>query len=759
MSQHSFEHRSRPRHRLFGPLAGLAAGALGLIVLVSIFLIHRFDESATIREEHTVDNGFALVINDLDKVVATQVEWDSAVKALDRDFDPEWADFNLGNYLHVFHGFSHVFVLDGAGRVVYAAERGLRTDKAAYGPFQQAAQSLIPEVRAGERSRPPLRQRAGENNIVVPSIQDSHVLLVGGQPYIISATLVQPDFGSVLPRGPQAPIVVGVKPLDAGMLKTFAERYLLKDLVFTPLDRIRETTGHSFLYDHHGQPIGALTWTPQRPAFQLLQRLAIPLVLVMLVLTLVATRVLQGSWAIASELVASEARSKHAAYHDALTRLPNRAFLFERLRARLAQVSGPDRSLTVMCIDLDRFKDVNDTLGHNAGDALLEEMGGRMRRICAGTAFVARFGGDEFVVFCQRASDDEVEALATRIIDAVSERVVTTVGEIEVGCSIGYARIEEPSIEPSEALRWADVALYKAKQMVGRKVVRFEPEMDLALRYRRQLEADLRMAIGTSQFSMAYQPQFDRQRRLVGFEALLRWRHPKRGDISPAVFVPLAEESGLILPLGEQVLRMAFAETATWKGAAVAINVSAVQLRRKGFAAQVLQIAAAAGIDPRRYEIEVTETALLGDDPVTAGNVAALKRMGFQISLDDFGTGFSSLSVLQRFQVDKIKIDCSFVAALGSGRDADTLIDAIIQLGRALDLSVVAEGVENESQWSHLVDAGCHLFQGYLLGRPEPAPEPAPKQLVDKGAEVTPVAQSRRRPRAAGARQLRTSPS
>lgn len=759
MSLQSYDHRVRPRHRLFGPLAGLAAGALGLIVLVSIFLIHRFDEAATVREEHTVDNGFALVVQELDKVVATQVEWDSAVMALDRKFDRAWADMNLGSYLHVFHGFSHVFVLDGSDRLIYAAERGVSNGGDAYTPFSQAAVSLLMEVRAGEQRRAPIRPRAGQHNIVVPSIQDSHVQLIGGQPYIMSATLVQPDFGLFRPRGRQAPVVVAAKPLDSGMLRTFADRYLLTDLAFTPLDRILPATGHSYLYDHAGRPIGALTWTPQRPALQLLQRLAIPLVLVMLVLALVAWRVLQGSWAIASELVASEARSKHAAYHDALTRLPNRTFLFERLRTQLARIAGRRDSLTVMCIDLDRFKHVNDTLGHNAGDALLEEIGGRLRRICSGTAFVARFGGDEFVAICQRASDAQVEALATRIIDAVCERVMTSAGEVEVGCSVGYARIEQPEIEPSEALRWADIALYKAKQMVGRKVVRFEPEMDQALRYRRQLEADLRLAIGTSQFSMAYQPQFDRQRRLVGFEALLRWRHPERGDISPAVFVPLAEESGLILPLGEQVLRMSFTETAEWNSAAVAVNVSAVQLRRKGFAAQVLQIAAAAGIDPRRYEIEVTETALLGDDPVTAGNIAALKRMGFQISLDDFGTGFSSLSVLQRFQVDKIKIDCSFVAALGSGRDAVTLIDAIIQLGRALDLSVVAEGVESETQWSHLVDAGCHLFQGYLLGRPEPAAVPLEQLAAATVAEIRPAGRSPRRKQAAGARRLRTSPS
>lgn len=754
----AYEDPSHPRHRLFGPLAGLAVGALGLIALVSTFLICRFDENATIREEHIVDNGFAVMLTELNDVVATQVEWDSAVEELDHRLNLDWADFNLGSYLHVFHGFSHVFVLDARDRVIYASVGGERASLAAFGPFDQAGRGLLSQVREGEAARPPLLPRAGSNNIAVSSIQDSHVVLIGGQPFILSATLVQPDFGKVLPRSRHAPVVIAAKPLDAAALKVLADRYLLKDLAATPLDQIKLTTGHSFLRDHFGKALIVLTWTPQRPALMLLKGLAVPLLLLLIVLALVAVRVLRGSLAIASELVASEAKSKHDATHDALTRLPNRAYLFDYLGQQLPRVAGPERTMAVLCIDLDRFKEVNDTLGHPAGDALIEATGLRLLQTCADAAFVARYGGDEFVVICEQIGEAEVYELANRIGAALTEQVMTGFGHIEVGCSIGYALIDEPGVEPSEALHRADVALYRAKDAGRQKIVRFEPEMDQAMKNRRLLEAELRLAIGTDQLRMAYQPQFDRERKLVGFEALLRWHHPERGEISPSVFVPLAEETGLILALGEQVLRMAFAETAQWQSAVIAINVSAVQLRRRGFAAQVLRIAAAAGIDPRRYEMEVTETALLGDDPVTAGNIAALKRIGFLIALDDFGTGFSSLSVLQRFSVDKIKIDCSFVAALGTGREADTLIDGIIKLGRALDLSVVAEGVENERQWDHLVDAGCHLFQGYLLGRPQLAGVPSAGASASAPAIKLPV-RSPRQPQVAEARRLRTSPS
>lgn len=714
------DYEAKPRSWLFGPMAGLAAGALGLLVLLSVFLIQRFDRAATEREEHMVENGLAVVIAELNRVVATQVEWDGAVANLDNRFDPNWADFNIGNYLHVFHGFSHAYVLGPDDRVVYASTHGERAAFTDYIPFRAATESLLPEVRAKERARPKPGKRPGKNNIVIPSIQANRIALIGGQPYMVSATLVQPDFGEHLPKQARAPIVIAAKPIDHAMLKAFSDRYLLEDLVVRSPEAVASADGQLLLANRAGKPIAALTWTPRRPGTMLLVQLAAPLFLLLALLAALAWRVIQRGSAIATDLIASEARAKHAAFHDSLTRLPNRAYLFERLGQSLRRVEGPETALAVLCVDLDRFKEVNDTLGHNAGDALLEAMAERLRQACSEATCVARLGGDEFVVLLETSDEAAALVLGRRIIRAVSERVVSEYGKIEVACSIGLAFIEEPGVEPSEALRWADVALYRSKESGGRRVSRFSPDMDQALRHRLQLEVELREAIGTNQFSMVYQPHFDRRRNLKGYEALLRWNHPTRGAISPSVFVPLAEDSGLILALGEQVLRQVFEETRDWRGVTVAVNVSAVQLRARGFAAQVMRIMAAAGANPRGYEIEVTETALLGDDQETVNNIDALKRMGFAIALDDFGTGFSSLNVLQRFSVDKIKIDCSFVAALGAGRGSEALIEAIVNLARGLDMVVVAEGVETEAQWDHLVRAGCRQFQGHLLGRPQP---------------------------------------
>jgi diguanylate cyclase (GGDEF)-like protein len=715
------DYEAKPRSWLFGPMAGLAAGALGLLVLLSVFLVQRFDRAATEREEQMVENGFAVVKAELNRVVATQVEWDGAIANLDNRFDPDWADFNIGNYLNVFYGFSNAYVLGPDNRAIYASAKGERADLATYAPFQAAAESLLPEVRAKERVRPTPGKRPGKNNIIIPSIQASRIALVDGRPYIVSATLVQPDFGEDLPKGPRAPVAIAVKPIDQVMLKTFANRYLLEDLVVRSPEAISAADGKLVLSDRAGTPIAAVTWVPQRPGTMLLTQLAAPLILLLGMLAALAWRVIERGSAVASDLIASEARAKHAAFHDSLTRLPNRAYLFERLGQSLRRVEGPETALAVLCVDLDRFKEVNDTLGHNAGDALLEAMAERLRQACSEAICVARLGGDEFVVLLETSDEAAALVLGRRIVRAVSERVVSEYGKIEVACSIGLAYIDQPGVEPSEALRWADVALYRSKQTGGRRVSRFSPDMDQALRHRLQLEVELREAIGTDQFSMVYQPHFDRRRTLKGYEALLRWNHPERGAISPSVFVPLAEDSGLIMVLGEHVLRQVFAETRHWRGVKIAINVSAVQLRARGFAAQVMRIIAASGANPRSYEIEVTETALLGDDQETISNIDALKRMGFTIALDDFGTGFSSLNVLQRFSVDKIKIDCSFVAALGAGRGSEALIDAIVNLARGLDMIVVAEGVETEAQWDHLLKAGCRQFQGHLLGRPQPA--------------------------------------
>ena len=718
------------RHtRLFGPIVAMALGALILLVALSVFLIKRFDVASADHERTIVERGIVEQVRELNAVVATQVDWDQAIAKLDNTLDPAWADFNLGNYLYTFNGFSNVFVIDGAARPVYAAAQGNRSDLASYAPFKPVADQLIPPIRTAESSRGPIKLRSGKHNIQIPPIQSNAFARIGGQMYVVTATLVQPDFGKKLPKGPRAPIAIAAKPIDAAMLKKFADRYLLAGPMLVNPDFNSAEHQRVVLRGFDRAPLAALAWIPARPGTLLRQKIQPPLLVGVLLLVLLALSVLQRGATIVQELIASEKRSKHLAYHDLLTQLPNRAMLFEQLRVLLGSCQPGTTQLAVICVDLDRFKEVNDKLGHHAGDLLIQAVAARLRTSCDQAALIARLGGDEFVILHEVTSDAVLKVLPGRILAAISERVGTEYGWLEVGCSLGIAVIDNPAVEPSEALRWADVALYRSKQAGRNCVTVFEPEMDEALRSRLSLEADLRAALQDGSLHMVYQPQVDRDGAITAVEALLRWNHPQRGAIPPGVFVPLAEETGAILALGEFVLRRVFSETHSWQQTRVAINVSAVQLRATGFAAQVTRLAAQAGIDPARYEIELTETALLRDDQAIWANVDALKRLGFSIALGDFGTGYSSLSVLQRFAVDRIKIDRSFISGLDHTGASEALVKSMVKLARAMNLSVIAEGVETEAQKQRLVLCGCSEFQGHLIGMPLPADETA--RLLD----------------------------
>ena len=729
------------RTRLFGPIVSMALAGLVLLVVLAAFLIERFDAASADRERAIVQLGIVEQGKELDAVVATQVDWDAAIQKLDNQFDPAWADFNLGNYLFTFNGFSHVFVIDGAERPIYAAALGERAALGKFTPFQPVVARLALRIRAVEASRGPIKPRPGKNNILIPPIQANAFARVDGQMYVVTATLVQPDFGKKLPRGPRAPIAIAAKPIDAAMLKSFADRYLLAAPRLVNADYQAPDREHVVLHALDRAPLAALSWTPAKPGTLLREKIQVPLLIGVLLLALLAMSVIRRGATMVQELIASEQRSKHLAYHDLLTQLPNRAMLFERLRVLLAERRPGGTPLAVICVDLDRFKEVNDTLGHHAGDLLIQAVAARLRTACPDAALIARLGGDEFVILHDVTGPALLDVLPARVLATVSERVGTEYGWLEVGCSLGIAVVDNPAVEPSEALRWADIALYRSKESGRNRVTRFEPEMDAALRSRLSLEADLRCAVQDGSLHMVYQPQVDRSGVITGVEALLRWDHPERGSVPPGVFVPLAEETGVILALGEFVLRRVFNETHGWQQARVAINISAVQLRAPGFAALVMRLAAEAEIDPVRYEFELTETALLGSDPQIAANVDALKRLGFSIALGDFGTGYSSLSVLQRFAVDRIKIDRSFVSALDNADESAALVDSMLKLARAMNLSVIAEGVETEAQKERLVLRGCRDFQGHLTGMPLPADQTA--QLL--GEAVPPRRKVRQR--------------
>ncbi len=422
----------------------------------------------------------------------------------------------------------------------------------------------------------------------------------------------------------------------------------------------------------------------------------------------------------------AEKRISHMARHDALTGLPNRVLFHERLDEALARVRRDKEMVAILYLDLDNFKHVNDTLGHPAGDRLLTTMAERLRGCVHEGDVVARFGGDEFAVLqTSTGGPHESSTLADRIIKALSEPNDLEGQRIATGVSIGIAVAPADGETSEQLLKNADIALYRAKEG-GRNGFRFfEPAMESRLRARHALERDLRNALSAGEFELFYQPLVVLETGVIsGFEALLRWRHPHHGMISPANFIPLAGEIGLIVPLGEWVLRQACAEAATWPdNLRVAVNLSPLQFKTGNLPWLVSRILESTGLAAGRLELEITESILLEESKTNLATLRQLRAVGARISIDDFGTGYSAMSYLRSFPFDKIKIDRSFIEELGTNGESLAIVQAIARLGLDLGVATTAEGVEMEVQRTLLHNEGCKEMQGYLFSRPIPASE------------------------------------
>ena len=422
----------------------------------------------------------------------------------------------------------------------------------------------------------------------------------------------------------------------------------------------------------------------------------------------------------------AEARIAHMAHHDALTGLPNRVLFLERLDETLLRVRRYPEILAVLYLDLDQFKNVNDTLGHPAGDRLLQAVADRLRTCLRDCDMVARFGGDEFAVLqIGLAAPHEAGALGERIVTLLSEPYDIDGLQAVIGASVGIALAPADGETAEQLLRNADIALYQAKED-GRRTFRFfEPGMGVSLRNHRTLERDLRNALGAGEFEVYYQPLVTLETGVIcGFEALLRWHHPVRGMVAPAEFVPLAEEIGLIVPIGEWVLRQACAEAATWPDdLKVAVNLSPVQFKKSNLPQLVFATLASTGLPAARLELEITESLFLTESKTNLATLRSLRALGVGIAMDDFGIGYSGLSYLRAFPFDKIKIDRSFISELGESADCMAIIKAVTKLGSTLGIPTLAEGAETEKQLALLREAGCTEMQGYLFSRPVPASE------------------------------------
>jgi len=490
----------------------------------------------------------------------------------------------------------------------------------------------------------------------------------------------------------------------------------------------------------------SVVWDPSRAASEIFGDLALFGLLGSLVVTVVGVILLQRIRHSTAEILRREAKASHEAKHDSLSGLPNRAVFCEVLTENLHDLPQKGGVIAVLLLDLDKFKDVNDTFGHAAGDKLIVEFGQRVRAFLRQTDLIARLGGDEFAVLqTSIRSHADAARLAQSIIDAANLPFMMEGAAMRIGVTIGIAMVPENGNDVATLLRSADTALYRAKNEGRNRFAIYEHRMTESERIRKLVDDELRGAIERDEFTLLYQPQvYAETGKVASVEALVRWHHPKHGVISPATFISAAEERGLIVPLGEWVMRRACRDAARWPGLRVGVNVSAIQFRQGDFVKSVERVMADAAIEPGRLELELTEGVLVDDADQAEDAMMELRSLGVKLALDDFGTGYSSLIYLRRFAFDKIKIDKSFLDSMEATGESAILVHSVVHLGRALGLEVTAEGVETEEQRRFLHAVGCHYLQGYLFSQPVPAETIDTLLTLDQDLSVNEAARLRK---------------
>ncbi|RRN65450.1 EAL domain-containing protein [Caulobacter sp. 602-1] len=713
-SQGSEMDRRNIELKIFGLIAGMAAGMM-LLAGVALTVATRHADARERQYEQTlVGNGLRQRGKEIQTALNPYVIWDEAIIKLDNHYDQAWASQNIGASLGGALGYKVAFVLDADGKPIYGHINGKDVAPEAYARYATPTARLVTAIREIEADPKKVAK--------LRAVHTSRVELIGDEPVLITVSLIRPDLKAKT-RGPRAPLLVTGIPVANSVIKTFSDRFLLRDArieVVKPgaanTDAAQAMLGRAA----DGRRV-VLSWTPRKPGEELLKSATPILALAVLAAAAGSLLLFRVTRRAAKKLLLSEAEAKHLALHDPLTGLANRTLFTDRLVHAHALLRRKPGHLAVLCIDLDRFKEVNDSYGHDAGDQLIREVARRLVNICRETDTICRLGGDEFAIIQPDTTPSGAATLAQRVVDGLSGEVDLSIGRAHLSCSVGVSVVSDADQGQAELLRQADVALYRAKEAGRGRLAFFEPEMDAALRLRKGLERDLRAALESESLAVAYQPLTDARGAMIGVEALARWTHPERGEISPAIFIPLAESCGLIGLVGAAVFRRACYDSLRWSGLEVSVNVSAIQLSSPGFVDEMVATLAETGARADVFLLEITETALLKDSDGVHDALRRLKRLGFRLALDDFGTGYASLAYLRRHPIDKLKIDRSFVSSLPGNSESMAVASAIISLAKSLGLKTTAEGVETQGQLDALVKLGCSEFQGYLLGRPMPA--------------------------------------
>ena len=695
-------------------LVATAVASLGFV----IWSARDEDQRALARQEALARHVIELQLDRIPHDQQSVTVWDDAVTNTKLHFDPQWIETNIGVWMHSFFGHDDVIVLNERNDPVYMS-RGDKTVGI------EAAATLLPDLqpvianlrrkiaggaidqyRAGTATSPPYV---------------SELAIVANVPSLISASPIISDSGAIAqPTGTEY-LHVSIVHLDAAYARRLSAEYFIPDAQFSRLDSFAPNRAMLPLSNSAGRFVTFFDWERDAPG-QALVLQTVPAMLAMFgTAGIVAVFLLYQLWKKSRDLEARRVDAEHQARHDSLTGLANRLSFEDALANALSQRPTRDHQTSVLMLDLDRFKQVNDTLGHRAGDDLIVAVGQRLRQFVTPSDQLSRLGGDEFAILLSHTPGiSEPLRLSQRIIEAIGKPFDIFGSEAFVGVSIGIATPDGSEADSRELIRKADIALYEAKTIGRNRAVVFEESMNELLQNRRTIEAELREALRrTDQLSVDFQPLFGKgHAAIIGAEALARWRHPRLGQVSPAHFIPVAEQTGLITALGELVLRRACEMGTQWPGYVIAVNISPAQLRDPHFPQRVFDMLGQTGMRPMDLELEITEGILLEDADSATEALRMLRSAGIRIALDDFGTGYSSLNYLKRYPVDRIKIDRSFVSQLSPGSVSIAIVEAMVTLAHALKIEVTAEGVETREQMEILDKLGCNVFQGFLLSPP-----------------------------------------
>lgn len=689
------------------PLVGLMILALAALLVTSYRSSSYIDALDQKRELHQIHEAIRNFKTKQKEDIVSVSTWDDAVINLHLKPNRSWFDLNSGIWFQTFYGHHLTFVLNGRDQPVLAT---LYAQPVQPAHIQSAFRILQPFV-ARLRTLP-----VGDGTAV------SGIATIFGSPAIVAAAKIVPDHDKALLQRTES-ILVSVYFMDAVALQAIENSAMVKRMEIGRARVDEPGFVKVKLIDFLGKPAGELSWKTAALGTMFLKEL-LPSILIAAFLLCGATAIV--IWYVVRstrQIQHSDEHSRFLAFHDPLTGLPNRSFFNEELRQRLLQRKNDDHWISILYMDLDGFKGVNDSWGHAAGDALLQIIAERLHSCVRPHDLIARLGGDEFAILQSgQGSPDDIEPVCARILNSLGKPIMLNGVLVDVGASIGVAVAPYDGDSADLLMRRADLAMYMAKTEGGRQAAFFAEALETKLNSHRVLSQELRVALDAQELTIVYQPVAEiATGRITGVEALVRWKHKRLGTIPPADFIPIAEASGLINALSLWVLREGCRAVKQWGQLQLAVNLSPALFRQASLVESLELILTEEAFDPHRLVVEVTEGILLQPEFRAEEALTKLKSIGVQVALDDFGTGYSSLSYLQRFAFDKIKIDRSFVSQILDNPKTVSIVQAVIAIAADFKADVVAEGVETAEQLAALQVVGCQQWQGYLLCTPLPA--------------------------------------